>query len=402
MDFYYQARDTTGKVVEGTIDAPSEDQAVTSLQQKELLVLSVRTMERGIFQADLFSFFNRPSRKDLIVFTRQLATLIEADVPLLEGLNILYKQTERNSFRKIIGVVIGNIEGGASLSTAFAEHERVFDNFFTSMIHVGEVAGKMQETLSYLADYLERTASLNSKIRGAMFYPAFVLLSLVVVSIVMMTTVIPQLLTIIRDSGVTELPLPTRILIGTTDFFTKYIFLLVVGFLLACAGGISYVRTEQGRQAFDRFKIHIPKFGKIIRDLYIARIAETLSTLIHAGVPILEGVEITANVVGNEVYKKILMEARTSIQSGGTLSAMLQQHPEFPSLVSSMISTGERTGRTDFMLQHILKFYKTEAENDVANLSQLIEPLLILLLGIGVGGLVAAVLLPIYSLINAV
>ena len=268
------------------------------------------------------------------------------------------------------------------------------------MVHVGEVAGKLNETLMYLADYLERSASLNSKIRGAIFYPVFVLSAMIVVTIIMMTTVIPQLLTIINDSGVTDLPLPTRILIGVNDFFNNYFFLVSILFIMGCVAVFSYIRTEGGRIAFDRFKIHIPKFGKIIRDLYLARIAETLSTLINAGLPILQGVEITANVVGNEVYKEILMEARKNVQSGGTLSATLQDYPEIPRLVSSMISTGERTGRIQFMLQHVLKFYKTEAENDVQNLSQLIEPILILLLGIGIGGLVAAILLPIYSIIN--
>ena len=400
-DFAYQARNSAGQIVQGTIDAVTEDQAIISLHQKELLVLELHLAEKSALHSNLFAFFDRPSRKDIIIFTRQLATLIEADVPLMEALTILDRQTERDSFRRVISAVIGSVEGGASLSSALADHAHVFNPFFTSMVHVGEMAGKLQETLSYLADYLERSASITSKIRGAVFYPVFVLISMIVVGVVMMTTVIPQLLTIIADSGVTELPLPTRMLIGITDFFTNYLVFVVVVIVLAAAGLYSYVRTERGRIAFDRFKLHVPKFGKIVRDLYIARVAETLSTLIQAGVPILEGVEITANVVGNEVYRAILLEAKKGVQSGATLSSTLQEYKEFPSLVTSMIATGERTGRTNFMLQHVLRFYKTEAENDVQNLSQIIEPLLILLLGVGVGGLVAAVLLPIYSLVNA-
>jgi len=388
--------------VEGTIDAPTEEQAVTSLHLKELIVLSVRPVEKSFFKGDLLLLFNRPSKKDLIVFTRQLATLIEADVPLLESLSILSQQIEKESLKKIIVMVMGNIEGGASLSVALSEHEREFDRFFVSMIRVGEVAGKLQETLAYLADYLERSSSLASKIRGALFYPVFVLSSLVIVVVVMMTTVIPQLLTIIKDSGVTDLPLPTRILVGVTNFFNSYILFLIIAIITIIVGLYYYCRTQSGRVFWDRLKIRIPKFGKIVRDLYLARIAETLSTLIHAGVPILEGVEITADVVGNDVYKSILIEAKKSVQNGGTLSSIMSQYKEFPYLVSSMIATGERTGRTDFMLQHVLKFYKTEAENDIQLISQLIEPLLILLLGLGVGTLVAAVLLPIYGLINTI
>ena len=388
--------------MEGTIDAPTEEQAVTSLHLKELIVLSVRPVEKSFFKGDLLLLFNRPSKKDLIVFTRQLATLIEADVPLLESLSILSQQIEKESLKKIIVMVMGNIEGGASLSVALSEHEREFDRFFVSMIRVGEVAGKLQETLAYLADYLERSSSLASKIRGALFYPVFVLSSLVIVVVVMMTTVIPQLLTIIKDSGVTDLPLPTRILVGVTNFFNSYILFLIIAIITIIVGLYYYCRTQSGRVFWDRLKIRIPKFGKIVRDLYLARIAETLSTLIHAGVPILEGVEITADVVGNDVYKSILIEAKKSVQNGGTLSSIMSQYKEFPYLVSSMIATGERTGRTDFMLQHVLKFYKTEAENDIQLISQLIEPLLILLLGLGVGTLVAAVLLPIYGLINTI
>lgn len=400
MDFHYQAKNTGGMMIEGTIDAPSEDQAVLLLHHKDLLVLAVEPIEKGVLARDLFSWFRRPSHKDLVVFTRQLATLIEADIPLLEALVTLEHQAEKDSFRKALIAVRAAVEGGATLSVALAEHDRVFNTFFTSLVRVGEVSGKLQETLLYLADYLERTAALNSKIKGAIFYPAFVLSSMVVVTVVMMTTVIPQLLNIVRDAGVVELPLPTRILIGVTGFFNNfgvYLALLVILFVI---GAHSYAKTPRGKLAWDRFKISIPRFGRIFRDLYIARIAETMATLVKANVPILESLGITADIVGNEVYRLILLEGKRDVQSGGMLSSALKKHEEIPTLVSSMLATGERTGRTDYMLNNILRFYKTEAENDVQNLSQLIEPLLILILGVGVGVLVAAILLPIYSLIN--
>jgi len=372
------------------------------LQQKDLLVLSLTPEDTGFFKIDLFSFFQKPSRKDLTVFTRQLATLIDADVPILESLEILARQSEKESFRKVIATIGAAVEGGATLSIALAEHERVFDRFFTSLVRVGEVSGKLQESLLYLADHLERSSELNSKIRGAIFYPVFVLASLIIVAIIMMTTVIPQLLTIIKDAGATQLPLPTRMLIAVSNFFQHYAIPVVFAMVLLMIAIYHYVRTERGKLVWDRFKISIPRFGRIIRDLYLARIAETLATLIHSSVPILDSLQITADVVGNEVYKNILLEAHKNVQSGGTLSAILADYPEFPTLVSSMIATGERTGRIDAMLGNVLKFYRTEGETDVQNLAQLIEPALILILGVGVGLLVAAVLLPIYSLVNTV
>src|SRR3989344_5906734 len=297
MNFTYQAKTPAGGFIEGKIDAPSHEQAILLLQQKDLLVLSLTPERVGFFTMDLFSFFQKPSRKDIVVFTRQLGTLIDADVPLLESLEIRAHQSEKESFRKIITTIGAAIEGGATLSVAFAEHEHVFDRFFTSLVRVGEVSGKLQESLLYLADHLERSSNLNSKIRGAIFYPVFVLASLVVVAIVMMTTVIPQLLTIIKDAGATELPLPTRILLAASDFFQHYSIPLVFVIILLAVAGYHYAHTKHGKFAVDRMKISIPRFGRIIRDLYLARIAETLATLLHSSVPILDSLQITADVV---------------------------------------------------------------------------------------------------------
>ena len=400
MQFQYQAKNQTGQAIQGTIDAPSDEQAVAILPQKNLFILSLYRASSSTWKMDLNSLFSRPSKKDLVVFTRQLATLIESGIPLIEGLQVLAHQMEKPSFRKVVNAIITSIEGGASLSIALQEHDNVFDAFFVNLVRVGEVSGKLQTTLNYLADYLEHSASLNSKIKGALFYPAFVLSSLVVVGAIMMTTVVPQLLQIIQDAGVTDLPLMTRILLAVSAFLHDYIIVVVVVVVALIIGIYEFTRTATGRYQWDSFKIHVPRFGRISRNLYIARIAETLATLIRSGVPILEGLSITARVVGNEVYERILLGAVESLRGGGSISEALAQHEEFPSLVSSMIATGEKTGRTDFMLENILKYYKTEAENDVQNLSQLIEPFLILILGIGIGGLVAAVLLPIYSLVS--
>ncbi len=401
MNFFYQAKNQSGQVVEGNLEAPTEDQAVNILQQKNLVILSLESTKKSIFEGDILAIFNKPNQKDVVMFTRQLATLIDADVPLVEGLNTLTRQIEKESFIKVVSSIVAAIQGGASLSLALSEHEKVFNQFYVSLVRAGEISGKLHETLIYLADYLERSSSLNSKVRGALAYPAFVLFAMVVVGFIMVTTVLPQLLSVIKDAGVTELPFTTKILVVVTDFVNKFIIPILV-LLAGAIGGFSYlVKTPRGKMQFDNFKIRVPQFGSIARAFYLARIAETLSTLIKSGVPILEGITITADVVGNIVYKNILLEARTNVQGGGTISEVLEKYEVFPPIVTSMLEIGEKTGRTDFMLDNIFRFFKNESENDINSLSQLIEPVLILLLGVGVAILVSAVLLPIYSLVGA-
>ncbi len=401
-EFVYQAKNQQGQLIEGHIEASSEEQAVITLQQQNLVILSLDQAEKKLLEKDLTAVLVRPNRKDVVIFTRQLATLIDADVPLVDGLHILSQQVEKASFKKVVLSIATDIEGGATLSIALSNYPKVFTGFYISLVRAGEVAGKLQSTLLYLADYLERSAALNSKLRGALAYPGFVLFALLIVTIIMMTTVLPQLLSIIRDAGVVDLPITTRILIATTDFVNANIIFILIGLIGAIVGGVYYFKTPEGKEKIDSFLIHMPQFGKITRNLYLARMSETLSTLIKSGVPILQGLEITSEVVGNAVYRNILLEARTSVQNGGFMSEVFSNYPDvMPAMVTSMLAIGEKTGRTDSMLENIYRFYNAEAENNIANLSQLIEPVLILTLGLGVGILVSAVLLPIYSLVGA-
>ncbi len=401
MEFLFQAKNQTGDLVQGSIEAPSDDQAVVILQQKNLFIINLERAPKSLASKDLLSFLNRSNRKDVVVFTRQLSTLVEAEVPLVESLSTLAKQATKESFKKVISTIVASVEGGATLSVALAEHDDVFTPFYVSLVKVGEVSGRLQETLTYLADYLERSASLNSKIKGALMYPAFIFSALIVVGTILMTTVIPQLLLVIKESGVTELPLPTKILLFVTSVIDRFVFVFIILLIVAIVAIYQYVQTTRGHYQWDRFKIRMPQFGNIVQNLYLARIAETLATLIKAGVPILDSLEITADVVGNDVYKNILIDARKNVQAGGTISEVLLANDDVPGLVGSMMQTGEKTGKTVSMLENILKFYKAEAENGVQNLSALIEPILMLILGVGVGILVSAVLLPIYSLVNA-
>ena len=401
MEFAFNAKDQTGQLVQGSIDAPSEDQAILILQNKNLYIVNLEIVQKGVTKKDLLGFFNGPRRKDVVVFTRQLATLIGADVPLLESLITLTNQTDKESFKKIISTITASVEGGASLSLALSEHNAVFDKFYVSLVKVGEVSGRMQQTLDYLADYLERSAELNRKIRGAMTYPIFVLGLMLAITSYLMTSVVPQLLTAITEAGVKEFPLPTRVLMAVTSTFTKYGPLTLIILVVVAIYLYYYFRSEAGALRWDRMIIKMPQFGKIAQSFYLSRISETLSTLVKAGVPILDALSITADVVGNRVYQNILLAARASVQAGGNISQTFREFPEIPHLVSSMLETGEKTGRTAQMLDNILKFYKNEVDSAVQNLSQLIEPILMVILGIGVAIIVSAVLLPLFSMVNA-
>ena len=401
MEFSYQVKNQTGQFSEGTIEAPSENAAVDILHGRGYVVLSLQTTQQDFFSADLNQIFAKPNIKDVVVFTRQLATLIDADMPLAEGLRTLAKQLEKASFTKIISDVADEVEGGSSLSAALAQYPKLFSPFFIKLVRSGEASGKLHESLSYLAEYLERTQAINSKIRGALTYPAFVIFAMIVVAGIMVVYVLPQLLVIFKESGITNLPITTRLLIAITDLVNNNLTLLIV---LVIGTGVSawrYLATENGQIWSDDTKLKLPVFGKILRNLYLARIAESLSTLIKADISILDAIKITSDLVGNRNYQAILLDAEENVRGGGTISDVLARHAEMPVLLTSMVAIGEKTGKIEFMLEHVSKFFRSESENDIQNISQLIEPILVFVLGIGVAILVSSILLPIYSLVGA-
>lgn len=399
-EFSYQAKTRTGEVVQGIIDAPTENIAVDILHSKGYVILSLNSLAKSFFAYDINQILSRPNNKDLVVFTRQLSTLIDADMPLSEGLRTLAKQVEKSSFRKIISDVAEAVESGSLLSIALAQYPNLFSNFYIKLVQSGEVSGKLHESLLYLAEYVERSQAINSKIKGALAYPAFIVLALGGVTIIMVTFVLPQLLVILKEAGATDLPITTRMLIWVTDFVNQYLILIS----MLGAGTIFffgyYLRTPEGLVWLDNLKIKIPSLGGVVRNLYLARMAESLATLMKSGIPILDSLKITADIVGNTVYRDIILEAEENVKSGGNISGALVRHKEIPPLFSSMVAIGERTGKMDFILDHISKFYKSESENSIQNISQIIEPALILLLGTAVAILVSSILLPIYNIVG--
>lgn len=400
MEYKYQAKNTANQIVEGIIDAPSQDSAISILHTKQLVVLSLNVVKKDVFSKDLNQVLSRTTTKDIVVFTRQLATLIEADMPLAEGLRTLAQQSEKPGLKKIVLDVAASVEGGSSLSAALSAHPKIFTTFYIKLVQSGEVSGKLQTSLSYLADYLERSQSINSKIRGALIYPAFVVSAMIIVMLIMGVYVLPQLLAVFKDSGITDLPITTRMLMAVTDFLNNYLYyilavLIIGGFLI-----FRFLKTPQGKTWLDNFLVNMPSLGKVIQNLYLARMSESLSTLIKSGLPILDALRIASDLVGNENYRRIILGAEENVRSGGNISEILSQHKEIPPLFSSMVAIGERTGKLDYMLEHVSKFYKSESETAIGSITQLIEPILVLVLGFGVAILVSSILLPIYSMVG--
>lgn len=400
MEFNYKIKTQGGEMLEGNIEAPDENVAVSILHGKGYVVLSLRELKKDIFSVDLNQYFSRINYKDIVIFTRQLSTLIDADMPLAEGLRTLARQMEKPNFKKVITEISEAVEGGSSLSGALAAHPKIFSSFFIKLVQTGEISGKLHESLLYLAEYLEKSQAINSKIRGALAYPAFVVFALVVVTIIMMVYVLPQLLSIFKEVGVTNLPLTTRVLIVTTEFVNRFLYPIVAVVFGGSFFLWRYIKTPEGRAKFDNFKINVPSLGTVVKNLYLARISESLATLIKSGIPILDGLRISADLVGNTTYQKILMDAEENVRGGGSISEVLEKRKEIPPLMSSMVAIGEKTGKLNFMLEHVSKFYKSESDNAIENISTLIEPILVLILGFAVAVLVSAILLPIYNLVG--
>lgn len=402
MEFKYKARGGAGEMLDGIIEAPDEDSAVTILHSRGYTILFLNQVRTDIFSVDIGRILNRPNNKDVVIFARQLATLIDADMPLLESLRTLTQQTEKASFRETLDMVSKYVEGGSTLSQALSHFPDLFSGFYINLVKSGESSGKLHDSLLYLADYLERNRELNSKIKGALAYPAFIIFALVSVGFIMTVWVLPNLITIFDEVGVTDLPITTKALIFITKNVNKYFYLIIL-LAIGTAGYVAhFVRTPKGKNWLDNFKITMPLLGSIARNFYLSRISESLATLTKAGLPIIDSLDITANIVGNNNYRKIIIQARDSIKQGELISDSFKNHSEIPPLFYSMVAIGERTGKLSAMLEHLSKFYKTESENTIQNISQLLEPVLVLILGLGVGILVSSILLPMYNLVGSI
>ncbi|MFA5754121.1 MAG: type II secretion system F family protein [Patescibacteria group bacterium] len=394
--FQYQATDRSGRRKTGRVVGMSDSDALARLRKQELEVSSIVDTS-DTFSNKFLRFIAPIKKKDLVIFARQFSVMIAANVPVVESLMILIDQTNNISLKNMIASIAFEVDGGSFLSDAFAKRPKVFSEFFVNIVRSGETSGKLDEVLNYLADEMEKSYDMAAKIRGAMIYPVFIIIALCCVAVVLMVYVIPNLTAILTETGAV-LPLSTRIVIGASDILKRYLVLFVAGFIALVLAIRFYFRTYSGRRQIDMLKLRMPIFGPLFKYIYLMRFSRSLSTLLKGGVTITRSLEIVADVVGNTIYKELILETLESINDGNPLSTVFETSRYVPKMVPQMIAVGEKTGKIDAVLDQVTAFYSRESSNMLDNLSKLMEPIIMVIMGVGVGIMVAAVLLPMYNL----
>ncbi len=399
MIFIYKAINPNGTITEGTVEAINSDVAISTLQKKGLTISQIKEKDEKKYQFN-FSFFNKVTNKDIVLISRQMSTLFEAQVSALRVFNLIAAQVDKPILKKYITEVSDDIQGGSSISNALAKHPDAFSDFYVSMVKSGEESGKLDQTFTYLADYLDRTYEVITKARNALIYPSFVIVTFLGVMILMFTVIIPKIAVMITDSG-QEVPIYTKIVLVLSSFLVHQGLWIAVGAIFFGYSVLKYRHTEAGAKRIDQIILDIPYIGDLYKKLYLSRIADNLNTMIVSGIPILRALEITSSVVDNLVYKEVIEKALTDVKGGAPLSSSFGQFKEIPSIMVQMIKVGEETGQLGSILKTMAKFYQREVSNAVDTLVSLIEPVMIVSLGLGVGILLAAVLMPIYNIASA-
>ncbi len=398
MIFNYKAITSTGQETQGTIEAFNVDIAINTLQKKGLVISQIHMQEDapGNFPL-MISLFNGVSNKDIVILSRQMSTLFSAKVPALRIFRLLGNQIDNAVLRKYLTAIADDIQGGSPISVAMSKYPDAFSSFYVNMVRSGEESGKLEDIFIYLADYMDRTYEVTSKAKSALIYPAFVVFTFISVMILMLTVIIPKIALMITDSG-QQVPIYTQIVLWISKLFTDYG--LYMGVTLVVAGFFTwrYSRTDEGGLYFDTLKLELPYIGDLYKKLYLSRIADNLHTMIISGIPILRALDITSSVVDNRVYKKILDDTLMRVREGTSLSDALSLHKEIPNLLTQMTKVGEETGELGNILNSLAKFYEREVSTAVDTLVSLIEPVMIVGLGLGVGILLSAVLMPIYNI----
>lgn len=399
MKFSYKARTRQGDIKKGVINASDRRVALDMLEKYGLYVTALREVRGGITLNLNFSFLNPVGKKDVVMFTRQLGVMLKSAIPPVKALKSQVAQTRNSVFREKILQMAEGIETGSSLSQVFAMHPAIFDPFFVSIIKSGEATGKVADSLGYLADHLERDYNLQQKIKGAMIYPAFIIVVFIGAFFLVMFFIVPKLTEILKSST-EKLPISTRMMMGLSGFVRKggWVVLLLV-FLVLIVAPFFLKRLKKTKDFYDQFILYTPVFGKFFKRVYLVQFAENLSVLITAGLPITQALSITRNIVSNNVYKKILSETESRVAKGEKISAVLEAHPKqvFP-FVMQMVATGEETGRLESVLSDVVNFYRAEIDRTSQNLTTLLEPFLILSLGIGIAVLAISIFVPLFKI----
>ncbi|KPJ53960.1 pilus assembly protein PilC [candidate division TA06 bacterium DG_24] len=389
----------SGKITSGELVAENQAAVVAALRARKIIVSSIREKPREIHLPLLGG--GKVRSRDLAVFTRQFATMINSGLPLVSCLEIQSRQVEKETFRKVLREVMHDVEGGMTLAEALRKQKRVFSDLYVNMVEAGEAGGALDIILVRLANYLEKAEALARKIKGAMIYPAIVVTIAIAATAIILVAVIPTFANMFISMGA-ELPLPTRIVIALSNFVRHWFIAGIIGAVALVVGLRFFYRSPRGRLTLDRILLRVPVLGTLIQKSAIARFSRTLGTLLSSGVSILEALEITARTAGNQVVQNAVMEARASISEGATIAGPLENVGVFPPMVVQMISIGEATGGLDEMLNKIADFYDTEVDQAVENLTSALEPIIIVFLGVIVGGMVIAMYLPIFKIVTLI
>jgi len=401
LKFKYNARTQEGELQTGFVDAANREAALNVLTGHELFILSLEEAERARWYDKFLNFFNRVKIVDLMIFTRQFATLMESKMPLGNSLRTLYQQTRKPILKEAIFGVSSDVDAGLSLSQAMERQGKIFSGFYINMIRTAEITGRLEEAMMFLADYLDKETMWRSRIRNALIYPIILIILFLVVAGIMLITVFPQIEPVFKETGVT-LPLITQLFLFSGNFIIQWWWAIILISVLLLFLLVDYLQSDEGRIVLNEVIIKIPIFGNLFKKMYVARFAESTSVLIKGGIPITQAIEIAGHAIGNVIYRDILHEIAEGVRGGELLSNLLSQNEYyFPILVGQMVAIGEGTGRLDEILSRISTFYTREVNDILDNLMELIQPILVVIIGVFVGLLFASILIPIYNLAQA-
>lgn len=398
MKFVFKAKNKQGQVKDGIVEATDSVAAAAILERNDLVPISIVEEKKSfLFIKDFLRSWEGVSQKELVIFFQQFSTLIGAHVPVVSSLRTIEEQTTNRFFRIILKEIADDVEDGLQFSVAIEKHSDVFDALVVSMIRSGEASGELQRAINTIAQNIEKNYQLAAKIKGALYYPIFVLGVAAIIGFLVVTFILPKITIMIKDL---KIPVPwyTAALIWLGDFMNAWWWAVLLALGAATSGMIYYMKTPAGRSEWQRIILRIPVIGGLARSIYITRFAENLAALLDGGIPVVRALIITSQVVGNEVFEKIILKSADEVKSGGTISTVFLATDQFPPIVSQIIRIGEETGSLANVLMSIAKFYNQEVETTTRSLTTLIEPILIVFLGIGVGILVVGVLLPIYNI----
>lgn len=398
--FLWEGKTAQGRVMKGEMEAANQAMVLARLRSQRIQPIPTRVREKGRGlekEITLPGFGARITAHDVMIFTRQFATMIDAGLPIVQGLEILSQQSENKAFKKVIRDIKQDVEGGFTLADALKKYPKVFDDLYVNMVAAGEVGGVLNTILNRIALFIEKANKLKKKVKGAMIYPCTIIAVAVAVVTILLLYVIPVFAELYAGMG-RALPAPTQLTINVSNWFRAYFFYMVIVLAFLAVALRMYYKTAQGRMVIDGFLLKMPVIGDLLRKVAVARFSQNMSILLSSGVPILDGLAITAKTAGNKVVERAIMDARVSISQGKTVAEPLAESKIFPPMVCQMVAIGENTGALDAMLKKVSDFYEDEVDNAVANLTALMEPMIMIVLGVVLGGLVISMYLPIFQL----